>query len=76
MSKRISEEEFIERVKNIDWSNTKLKFVPQDKIDILIEKLDKIIDLLTVTIPTVSKKDLSRLKPKVVLLSNEGDQDG
>lgn len=58
MSKKISEEEFVERVKNMDWSSSKLKPLEPNKLDLVLEKLDKIIDLLTP--PSVTSSNETR----------------
>jgi len=76
MSRKISDEEFIERVKNIDWSNSNFKPLELNKMDLVLEKLDKIIELLTtnlVVVPSISKKEIDHVKviPLSVTSNNE-----
>lgn len=66
-----SNEEFIERVKNMDWSSSKLKPLEPDKIDLVVEKLDKIIELLTSLNRLQRDKSLIVNSPISVITRNE-----
>lgn len=70
--RKVTDEEFVERVKNIDWSSSKLKALEPDKIDLVLERLDKIIELLTPASVTSSNEIFQDLRREVVQRDTKG----